>query len=83
MVLAKNKRESKQKIVEFRIGQPSITHIINKGAIVTDRPLQAIFGRQKVSFQNESVLKVGLNWVFLGPTLLEKKLKKDSTSFQL
>jgi hypothetical protein len=34
-------------------------------------------GRQrKASFQNESVLKVGLNWVFLGPTLLEKKLKK-------
>jgi hypothetical protein len=38
--------------------------------------LQAIFwGGKKLLFQNESVLKVGLNWVFLGPTLLEKKLK--------
>jgi hypothetical protein len=36
---------------------------INKGAIaVIDRPLQAIFGAaEKALFQNESVLKVGLN----------------------
>jgi hypothetical protein len=38
-------------------------------------------GGKKLLFQNESVLKVGLNWVFLGPTLLEKKLKKDSSFF--
>jgi hypothetical protein len=43
---------------------------INKGAIaVIDRPLQAIFWAAEKSFffQNESVLKGGLNWVFLGP----------------
>jgi hypothetical protein len=46
--------------------------------------LQAIFwAAEKAFFQNESVLKVGLNWVFLGPTLLEKKLKKDSISFSV
>jgi hypothetical protein len=57
-----------KKIVEFRIGQLIYNpQFINKGAIaVIDRPLQAIFGRQrKAFFQNESVLKVGLNWVFL------------------
>jgi hypothetical protein len=40
-------------------------------------------GRQrKASFQNESVLKVGLNWVFWANSL-EKKLKKDSISFSV
>jgi hypothetical protein len=39
-------RESK--IVEFRIGQLIYNPIINKGAIaVIDRPLQAIFWRQR------------------------------------
>jgi hypothetical protein len=33
-------------------------------------------------FQNESVLKVGLNG-FSWATLLEKKLKKDSISFSV
>jgi hypothetical protein len=36
--------------------------------------LQAIFGA--ASFQNESVLKVGLNWVFLGPTLWRRNSKR-------
>jgi hypothetical protein len=34
---------------------------------------------EKVSFQNESVFK----GIGLGPTLLEKKLKKDSISFSV
>jgi hypothetical protein len=51
-VLAKNNRESKQKIVEFRIGQLIYNpQFINKGAIaVIDRPLQAIIFAEKASF---------------------------------
>jgi hypothetical protein len=45
--------------------------------------LQAIFwAAEKSFFQNESVFR----WIelgFLGPTLLEKKLKKDSISFSV
>jgi hypothetical protein len=43
--------------------------------------LQAIF-LEKAFFQNESVLKVGLNWVFFGPTFGEET-QKDSISFSV
>jgi hypothetical protein len=53
-------RESKKKIVEFRIGQLIYNpQFINNAIAVIDRPLQAIFwGGKKAFFQNESVLKV-------------------------
>jgi hypothetical protein len=57
----------------------SITHTINKGAIVIDRPLQVFGAVEKASFSNESVLG-GIELVFF--KLFEKKLKKIS-SFQL
>jgi hypothetical protein len=33
-------------------------------------------GREKLLFQNESVLKVGLNWVFLGNSFGEETQKR-------
>jgi hypothetical protein len=80
-VLAKNGTAKVNKIVEFRIGQLIYNpQFINKGRCGNDRPLQAIFWGG-FFFQNESVLKVGLNWV--GANSLEKKLKKDSISFSV
>jgi lipid A 3-O-deacylase len=77
-----------KKIVEFRIGQFIYNpQFINKGAMsVIDRPFAGyLFGTVEKSFffKMNRFLKVGLNWVFLGPTLLEKKLKKDSISFSV
>jgi hypothetical protein len=68
-----------KKIVEFRIGQLIYNpQFINKGAIaVIDRPFAGyLLGRQrKASFQNESVLKVGLNWVSWGQLFWRRNSK--------
>jgi hypothetical protein len=72
--------ESK-KLLSLELVSLSNPQFINKGAIaVIDRPFAGYLLRQR-KFQNESVLKVGLNWALANS--LREETQNDSISFSV